>query len=90
MGEAEVLMKCSIFVDLLDSGKKFSLAPQYKDIDIILLVEHINDMRLSHQLFANKFQVSPESIFELLPVKKLLTEIVDSENDRYFYQAIKL
>ena len=38
MVEAEVLMKC-IFIDFLDSGNNFSLVPQYKYIEIILLVE---------------------------------------------------
>lgn len=39
MVEAEVLVKYSIFIDILDSAKNFSLASQYKDIDIILFVE---------------------------------------------------
>ena len=41
-------------------------------------------MKLSYQLFANnKFQASPESVFEL-------TQIVHDENGEYFYQDIKL
>ena len=47
-------------------------------------------MKLSYQLFANKFQASSESVFELPLVKKLLTQIVNNENDEYFYQGIKL
>ena len=47
--EAEVFLKCSIFIDILDSGKNFSLALQYKDIDIILLVERIDDMKLAYR-----------------------------------------
>ena len=61
--EAKVFLKCSIFIDILDSGKNFSLALQYKDIDIILLVERIDDMKLSYQLFANKSQASLESVW---------------------------
>ena len=90
MVEAEVLMKYSVFIDILDSAKNFNLALQYKDIDIILLVEQIDGMKLSYQLFANKFQASPESTFELPQVKKLLTQIMHNENDEYFYQGIKL
>ena len=62
MVEAEMFLKYSIFIDILDSAKNFSLASQYKDIDIILLVERIDDMKLSYQLFANKSQASPESV----------------------------
>ena len=61
------------FIDILDSANNFSLASQYKDIDIILLVEQIDNMKLSYQLFANKF----------------LTQIVHIENGEYFYQRIK-
>ena len=63
--KAEVLLKCSILIDILDSAKNSSLVSQYKDTDIILLVEQIDDMKLSYQLFANKFQASPESVFKL-------------------------
>ena len=70
MVEAEVLVKYSIFIDILDSAKNFSLASEYKDIDIILLVERIDEMNLSYQLFANKFHASPESVFELPHMKK--------------------
>ena len=83
MFEAEVFLKCSIFIDILDSAKNFSLASQYKDIDIILLVEQIDDKKVSYQLFANKCQASPESVSELPCVKKLLTQIVHNENDTF-------
>ena len=47
-------------------------------------------MKLSYQLFANKFQASPENAFKLPCMKKLLAQIVHNENDDYFYQCIKL
>ena len=53
--EVEVHLKDGIFFDILESANNISLALQYKDIDIILLVERIDDMELSHQLCANKF-----------------------------------
>ena len=90
MVEAEILLKCSIFIVILDSGKNFSLALKYKGIDIILLVERIDDMGLPYQLFSNKFQASPESTFELPCLTKLLTQIVDNENGEYFCQVVKL
>ena len=90
MVEAEVALKCTIFTDILYSIKNFSSASQYKDIGIILLVERINGMGLSHQFFANKFQASPESIFELPLVKKVLIQILHNENGEYFYQGTAL
>ena len=49
-------LKCSCFIDILDSAKN-------NNIDIILLVERIDGMKLPYQLFANKFQASLESVF---------------------------
>ena len=49
--EAEMLLKSCLFVDLLDSAKYFSLASQYADIDVLLMVDRVDDMRLTYQLF---------------------------------------
>ena len=72
----------------LNSAKN-CLSSQYKDIYITLLVERIDDMKLSHKLFDNKFQASPESVFELPRVKKLLTQIMHKWWV-LFYQGKKL
>ena len=90
MVETQVLLKCSIFTDILDSVNNFSLPSQYKDNAIILLVERISDMKLSYQLFADKYQASPEGVFVLPRVKKVLTQSVDNENGEYFHQGKKL
>ena len=87
MVEAEMLLKFSISIEILESAKNFSLASQYKDINIILLVEHINDIKFSYQLFANKFQSSIENIFELPRVKKVLTQIVHNEKVSTFIRV---
>ena len=78
------------FTDILDSVKNFSLPSQYKDNAIILLVERSNDMKLSYQLFADKFQDSREGFFVLPRVKKVLTQSVDNENGEYFHQGKNL
>ena len=66
MVETEVLLKCIVFIVILDYTKNFSLACQYKDIDIILLVERNRwHEAVISQLFVNKLQASPESVFEL-------------------------
>ena len=87
MVEAEMLLKFSISIEILESAKNFSVASQYKDINIILLVEHINDIKFSYQLFANKFQSSIENIFELPRVKKVLTQIVHNEKVSTFIRV---
>ena len=65
MVQASVLLKYCLFLDLLDSAKNFSLASQYANSDIINMVDRINDMKLTYQLFYRKFEKSPESVFEL-------------------------
>ena len=47
-----------------------SLAIQ--EIGIILLVELIDDMKMSNQLLDDKFEASPERVFELPRIKKVL------------------
>ena len=83
---AEMLLKWSIFIEILESAKKKKcLVWEYKDIDKILLVERIDDMKLSHWMFANKFQASLESIFDLPHVKKVLTQIMHNATSNYFF-----
>ena len=87
---AEVLLKCCVFVDLLQSAKNFSLASQYKATDVIMLVERIDDMKLTYQRFGKKFAKSPESVFQLPTIKKVL-ECITQDGDRdYVYQGIRL
>ena len=54
-----------------------------------MLDKRIDDMNLSYQLFADKFEASPESVFEQGSVKKVLSQTVDSENGECFYGVIK-
>ena len=75
MVRASVLLKCYLFLDLLDSAKNFSLASQYANSDIINMVDRINDMKLTYQLFYRKFEKSPESVFELPRLEKLLNSV---------------
>ena len=84
-------LKCSwnVVFSLKVFGFCKELSSQYKDIYIILLVERIDDMKLSYKLFDNKFQASPESVFELPRVKKLLTQIMHKWWV-LFYQGKKL
>ena len=83
---AEMFLKWSIFIEILESAKKKKcLVWEYKDIDKILLVERIDDMKLSHWMFANKFQASLESIFDLPHVKKVLTQIMHNATSNYFF-----
>ena len=89
MVQASVLLKCCLFLDLLDSAKSFSLASQYVDSDIINMVDRINDMKLTYQLFYRKFETLPESVFGLPRLKKLLNS-VKMEDGNVTYQGVKL
>lgn len=87
---AEVILKCCVFVDLLDSAKKFSLASQFKDTDILMLVERIDDMKSTYQRFAHKFRKSPESVLTMPTIKKVLDRVEKDEDGDYIYQGIRL
>ena len=87
--QAEVLLKCSVFIDILQSPKKFSLASQFKDIDIMLLVERMDDMKLTYQRFFEKFEQNPNSLFELPTVRKVLEHIETNEANQV-YQGVSL
>ena len=63
--QTSVILKCCLFLDLLQSAKNFSLATQYADSNIMMMVDCVNDMKLTYHLFYRKFQKSPESVFEL-------------------------
>ena len=89
MVQASVLLKCCLFLDLLDSAKNFSLASQYAHSDIFSMVDRIDDMKLTYQLFKRKFEKSPESVFELPRLKKLLNS-VKMEDGNATYRGVKL
>ena len=84
-----MLLKSCFLLDLLDSAKKFSLPYQHSDTDITLLVEQIDDMKPTYQLFYLKFKSSPESVFELQRLKKFLNDVIIEGND-ITYQRVKL
>ena len=85
-----MLLKCCVFVDLLQAAKNFSLASQYKDTNVIMLVERIDDMKLTYQRFGKKFAKSPESVFQLPTIKKVLERITQDGDGDYVYQGIRL
>ena len=89
MIQASVLLKSCLFLDLLDSAKNFSLCSQHNDADIMLMVDRIEDMKITYQLFYRKFKANPESVFELPHLKKLLNSIV-IEDEQVIYQGVKL
>ena len=67
----------------------FSFTTQYAGSNIMVMVDNINDMKLTFHVFYRKFQKSPKSVFELLQLKKLLNAVV-VENRQTKYQEIQL
>ena len=64
--QAKVLLKCGVFIDIFQSAKKFSLASQFKDNDIMLLVEGM----VMYKHFLKRLK--PNSVFDLPTVRKIL------------------
>lgn len=89
MVDAEVLLKCCAFVHFSDSTKNFSLASQYDSVDILLLVERVDDMKLTNKLFLYKCK-KIRTLSELRIIKKVLNIIPCNEVEYFVYQVIKL
>ena len=82
-----MLLKCCVFVDLL---QKTSALPLNTRTLMLLLVERIDDMKLTYQRFGKKFAKSPESVFQLPTIKKVLERITQDSDRDYVYQGIRL
>ena len=53
--DSNVLLRCGLFVDLLDPAKKFSLVSQKENFGIIQLIEELDDMFLAYYLMKRRF-----------------------------------
>ena len=91
--DSNVLLRCGLFVDLLDPAKKFSLVSQKENFGIIELVEELDDMFLAHYLMKRRFERNPEAIFSLANLHKVMSggKVEQNENGTlYKYQDITL
>lgn len=62
---------------------------QRADTDIMLMVEWIDDMKMTYQLFYRRFKSFPETVFDLPRLKKCLNDVIIEGND-VMYQGKKL
>lgn len=87
---ASVILKCCLFIDIIDSTKISSVNTQYHNSSILLMVDHIDDMKLACHLLLRKFENRLISFWNFQDWKKLLADIVMEENGDVLYQGIKL
>ena len=78
--DSEALLRCGLFVDLLDPAKKFSLVSQ-KNFGIIELVEELDDMFLAYYLMKRRFESNPEAIFSLPYLPKVISGVKVEQNE---------
>ena len=91
--DSNVLLRCGLFVDLLDPAKKFSLVSQKENFGIIELVEELDDMFLAYYLMKRRFERNPEAIFSLPNLHKVMSGVKVEQNENgtlYKYQDITL
>ena len=91
--DSNILLRCGLFVDLLDPAKKFSLVSQKENFRIIELVEELNDMFFAYYLMKRRFERNPEAIFGLSNLHKLMFGVKVEQNENgtlYQHQGITL
>ena len=91
--DSNVLLRCGLFVDLLDPAKKFSLVSQKENFRIIELVEELNDMFFAYYLMKRRFERNPEAIFGLSNLHKVMFGVKVEQNENgtlYQHQGITL
>ena len=91
--DSNVLLRCGLFVDLLDPAKKFSLVSQKENFGIIELVEELDDMFFAYYLMKRRFERNPEAIFSLPNLRKVMSGVKVEQNENgtlYQYQQITL
>ena len=91
--DSNVLLRCGLFVDLLDPAKKFSLVSQKESFGIIELVKELDDMFLIYYLMKQRFERNPEAIFSLPNLHKVMSGVKVGQNENgtlYKYQDITL
>ena len=91
--DSNVLLRCGLFVDLLDPGKKFSLVSQKENFGIIELVEELDGMLFAYYFMKRRFERNPEAIFSLPNLHKVMSGVKVEQNENgtlYKYQDITL
>ena len=91
--DSNVLLRCDLFVALLDPAKKFSLVSQKENFGIIELVEELDDMFLAYYLMKRRSQRNPKAICSLPNLHKVMSGVKVEQNENgtlYKYQDITL
>ena len=78
---ANFLLRCGLFTDVLAEAKHFSLITQDQNIDIIHLLDSVENTKHNYERLLKKLRENPAYVFQL-PTVKLVTEEIES-NDEY-------
>ena len=87
---SDVLLQSTLFLDIIDPAKKFSLM----SLGITEMVNQLDDMFLAYSIIKQGFERHPNTIFNLLHINKVISEI-KVETDKkgittFSYQDIKV
>ena len=82
---ASLVLRCALFIDLLDSARKFSVISQKAEVKILLMIDTIDDTILHYQMLWMKLKKDPAFVFKLPTLKLVLSRI---EGD--IYQGVQL
>lgn len=66
---ASLLLRSALFIDLLDSARKFSVISQKAEVNILLMIDTLDDPILHYQMLLMKLKKDPAVVFELPTLK---------------------
>ena len=94
MSDAGVLLLSTLFLDLLDPAKKFSLMSQQEDFVIIEMVDQLDDMFLAYSIMKQGFEQNPDTILNLPHMNKVISGIKAKTDEKgtttFSYQDIRV
>ena len=77
---AEFLLRCALFTDVLAEVKHFSLITQEQNIDIIRILDSVENTKHNYERLLKKLRKNPAYVFQL-PTVTLVTEEIESNGE---------
>ena len=81
MFDAKVLLRCTLFKDVLADAKIFSLLMQNQNKDILKISEAVESTKNSYHPLRKKLEKNPQHVFQLLTLKMVIEEIEANTED---------
>ena len=88
---ANYLLRCALFTDVLAEAKHFNLMTQEQNIDIICILDLVENIKHNYEPLLKKLQKNLAYAFQL-PTVKLVTEEIKSidEDGEPMYQSMTI